>query len=136
MSFEEFMSYSAGDWEQVEVCELELDLISILFKKHSSDGILKDQYLRDKEGKDKETVQYNNLGEGEWKPEGLTEDNGNGKIKVKIWKVLSSWVNTASLFIELCERLLTHSDLKILWVSLLWPQKNPILPEEGIFPQL
>lgn len=78
MSFEEFMSYSAGDGEQVEVCGLELDLISVLFKEHSSDGILKDQYLRDKEGKDKETVQYNNLGEGKWKPEGLTEDNGNG----------------------------------------------------------
>lgn len=64
MPFEEFMSYSAGDGEQVEVCGLELDLTSVLFKKHSSDGILKDQYLRDKEGKDKETVYYNNLEEG------------------------------------------------------------------------
>lgn len=49
MSSEEFMCYSSGKGEQVEVCGLELDLISVLFKEHSSDGILKLQYLKDKE---------------------------------------------------------------------------------------
>lgn len=50
------MCYSAGNGEQVKVYGLELDLISVLFKERSSDGILKDQYLRDKEGRSKEGV--------------------------------------------------------------------------------
>lgn len=47
MSSAGFACYSAGNGEQAEVCGLELDLISVLFNKDSSDGILKDQYLRD-----------------------------------------------------------------------------------------
>lgn len=46
---EEFACYSAGSGEQAGICGLELDLISVLVKEDSSDGILKDQYLGDKE---------------------------------------------------------------------------------------
>lgn len=64
ISSEESMCSSAGNGEQVKVCGLELDWISVLFKEHNSDGILKIQHLREKEGRRKEGVSYNNVEEG------------------------------------------------------------------------
>lgn len=49
MSYEEFACYSVGNGELLKVCILELDLVSISVSSKSSDGIMKNQCLRDEE---------------------------------------------------------------------------------------